>query len=767
MANYATLKAAIQQVVKTNGNNEITGALLQQSLLAMITSLGDGYQFVDVATPATTPGTPDQNVFYIGGPGTYSNMGGTVVNSGEIGIFRYNGSWSNKKLTVGKDYDNQLDKKVDKNPITNLVDKNDKDVKRGYYLDGNVLRQGSAYDTTGFVPVDGNTTYSDAFESGTMRFVSYYDENKNYISNTQNVTSFSTPQNCAYVRITYYASNWDYIALAKGAERKSYEEYNPISGYLPVPAERMLIKLTGFGNYGPSAGVTQNGDCFYDTNLKQIRQATNLASNRYRVIPFYPGAIYTYNGNFYIWNGTDLVKAPADVLSLQQTVATLSGNVTELANEVANIGYTIDPILENPMRGVSFGTSTPQAVRDAITKIWIESTEPTNVDKVIANAPKLYLRYISNVAGSYRPLITICDVATGSPTDAPAFSWFLNSQSEPRTVKEIISLICRSPYNEDWDLGVARANIKIEIDWSKISGTFNTLAIEIDTASLQRYNVDKVSLSAVKSSVVQNSLYGKTVVCFGDSITELADTSGLRYSDYLQNFSNANVINVGIGGSQLRQRLEPVTNPTSNGEAYAALDVVSMVTAAVEQDFTKQINAAAYLRDHASDDNTAIVARLQSIDWSKVDVVTFFAGTNDWYGGLNYGESGSLDKTKTLGAINWIIQNLLTTYPHVKIFWFLPIVRWVDYSGGTGTAANFGDTYKPGTYTLKEFAALIQNEVGLSHIPVCDLYNTLGWNMWNFSNYFPNNDGTHPRKPAGMLGIAARMFGFLISHKNY
>ena len=35
MANYATLKAAIQDVVRTNGNNEITGALLQQSLLAM------------------------------------------------------------------------------------------------------------------------------------------------------------------------------------------------------------------------------------------------------------------------------------------------------------------------------------------------------------------------------------------------------------------------------------------------------------------------------------------------------------------------------------------------------------------------------------------------------------------------------------------------------------------------------------------------------------------------------------------------------------
>lgn len=94
MANYATLKAAIQQVVKTNGNNEITGALLQQSLLAMITSLGADYQFAGIATPETTPGTPDQNVFYLAGPGTYPNFSAGAVPDGYICAFKYNGSWA-------------------------------------------------------------------------------------------------------------------------------------------------------------------------------------------------------------------------------------------------------------------------------------------------------------------------------------------------------------------------------------------------------------------------------------------------------------------------------------------------------------------------------------------------------------------------------------------------------------------------------------------------------------------------------------------------
>lgn len=93
MANYNTLISAIQAVVRQNGNNEITGDLLQQTLLAMISSLGAGYQFVGVAQPSTNPGTPDQKVFYIAGNGTYPNFGPTTVPDGYLGIFTYDTGW--------------------------------------------------------------------------------------------------------------------------------------------------------------------------------------------------------------------------------------------------------------------------------------------------------------------------------------------------------------------------------------------------------------------------------------------------------------------------------------------------------------------------------------------------------------------------------------------------------------------------------------------------------------------------------------------------
>lgn len=110
MANYATLKAAIQNVVKTNGNNEITGALLQQTLFAMVNSLGADYQLIGVALPATNPGTPDQNVAYLAGSGTYPNFNNATIDDGYLGVLKFNGSWNLETVAVGKSYDNAINK---------------------------------------------------------------------------------------------------------------------------------------------------------------------------------------------------------------------------------------------------------------------------------------------------------------------------------------------------------------------------------------------------------------------------------------------------------------------------------------------------------------------------------------------------------------------------------------------------------------------------------------------------------------------------------
>ena len=72
----------------------------------------EGYKYMGIATPGsggTAPGTPNQPVFYIAGPGSYPNFGSITVASGYLGFIKYSGgSWSVESVAVGKDYDRQL-----------------------------------------------------------------------------------------------------------------------------------------------------------------------------------------------------------------------------------------------------------------------------------------------------------------------------------------------------------------------------------------------------------------------------------------------------------------------------------------------------------------------------------------------------------------------------------------------------------------------------------------------------------------------------------
>lgn len=101
MGNYEQLKEAISNSIKANGNQEITGDVMQSALLNIISNIGANATFAGIATPRTAPGTPDQNVFYIASEdGTYSNFGGIVV-SGEVVILQNSeGGWQKKSTGI-------------------------------------------------------------------------------------------------------------------------------------------------------------------------------------------------------------------------------------------------------------------------------------------------------------------------------------------------------------------------------------------------------------------------------------------------------------------------------------------------------------------------------------------------------------------------------------------------------------------------------------------------------------------------------------------
>ena len=208
MANWQILKAAIAGVIKTNGNQEITGQVLQNVLNNIISNLGANATFANIATPSTNPGTPDGPVFYLATQsGTYSNFGGIIVEN-EAAILLYNGSTWVKKATGIALTESILDfvaKSTIIDPQTlNSYNKIDPDK----LILGKSIRStdGSVYDFTGafvsnFIDVLGvDKVYSQIYANGSMYA---YDENFAFISYAPHSgTEYTLSKNTRYVRLT-------------------------------------------------------------------------------------------------------------------------------------------------------------------------------------------------------------------------------------------------------------------------------------------------------------------------------------------------------------------------------------------------------------------------------------------------------------------------------------------------------------------------------------------------------------------------------------
>lgn len=100
MAGWSTLKKTIANAIKANGNQEITGNLLQGILTSIVNGLGEHAGFAGIAEPSAVLKTSDGPIFYIAAsPGNYSN--GLSLQQGELAVFEYfDNLWSKKVITT-------------------------------------------------------------------------------------------------------------------------------------------------------------------------------------------------------------------------------------------------------------------------------------------------------------------------------------------------------------------------------------------------------------------------------------------------------------------------------------------------------------------------------------------------------------------------------------------------------------------------------------------------------------------------------------------
>lgn len=253
-------------------------------------------------------------------------------------------------------------------------------------------------------------------------------------------------------------------------------------------------------------------------------------------------------------------------------------------------------------------------------------------------------------------------------------------------------------------------------------------------------------------------LVNLNILCLGDSITEFRDRNNKGYVEYLAEISGANVFRGGIGGTRLSSRTDVVATPTNATQAYAALDIVNVVKALCSQDWATFDAGIQYVKDNSGDNNTTIANTLKGMDMSKVDIITIFGGTNDLTNGSTVGDVNSTDIKEVCGAVNEMIKLIGQTYPHIKLYFFSPIVCYLE---NIRDDEHWSDNWQNGRFP--SFMETVGQCVTQNHIPFCDWYWNLGWTKYNFSNYFSDNNGTHPSK--GYRSLALRMNAYLVSNK--
>lgn len=233
---------------------------------------------------------------------------------------------------------------------------------------------------------------------------------------------------------------------------------------------------------------------------------------------------------------------------------------------------------------------------------------------------------------------------------------------------------------------------------------------------------------------------GKTIVCFGDSITENGD-----YPARLASKLGANVISQGYGGCRM--------TTYGAGSDYSTMCMGKLSSYINSGNYTELVNAANDLYTTTGDDNRPQVTALQGIDFNTVDYITIFHGTNDYGGNMPIGNATDTDENTFKGAINMVVNNILSKYPHIKLLFIAPMWR-ATYTGVSGTVDS--DTYtNPLGNLLIDYVNALVERANAHHIPVLDLYRESGINKYNY-NYFLV-DGLHPKSGVGYEHVAQKI----------
>lgn len=730
MANYNILKDAIADYVKNRtGLEAIDGDGLQQSLLSIVNSLGAGYQFMGVATPETTLGTPDQKVFWIAyEPGTYSN--GAVIAPGDVCILQYSNIWTKIITGIAK---------------AEFVDKIGALIGNGYNVQESIEIDVIPGQTIVAISESVFSVYGGA-SSADVTFIGNRPDNK------LNAFTYVVPGGMYIMR--FYKGSPFYVTIAK----------SPILYAVVNAINEMAENIETFTEKKVSAND------FYGVNPPQNQLYLNVLENGY--LPD-PGTSVVPSPNY---KTSDFIKVdPSQQIAL--SYVRFSAQYDEQKNAIT--GKYADH--NNAQSAIITTGDATKYIRVTL------ATGNENAAQVIKGSSVLpYSPYVVDVPFIAIPFTNVRNVSVllnqinGSVQTTNLFDkghveiGYIDSDGSVTYNPDYRT----SPFipveqSQDYALGYARFVCQYDSVKQIISGTYadknNAAESQITTTANTAYIRVTVEVAntyrgqvnvGTSLRVYQDFGYkfpelitskgkfdGKKAVCFGDSITaHVAEMDKNNWCMYLKNATGMDVVNQGYWSGR-------VAYSDDSSAVINAFAFYKLVDAIISGDWSDQdiVYQTPRYEDHA-----AQLDKLKQIDFSTVDFLTIALGTNDLASDTPFEiENEPMSVNSVNGAFRYSISKLLTNYPQLHIgimtpiYWFTPSTG-DDYMVNGRGIQSFVDDYK---------------ELGKElHIPVCDMFNDIGVNKYNRSYYWgPNGgDGLHPIATMKRV-MGNKVAGFLTS----
>lgn len=857
MAKWSDLKAAIADAIKTNGNQEITGAVLQNALNNIISNVGENSTFAGIATPSTNPGTPDGPVFYLAGiSGAYSNFGVTLQD--EIAVITNigNGSWTKSTvLCVATTEKPGLMSAGDKTNLYTSTLLCTSKIKDTYVSDTlNINKSIHVLVPKGKIlvkisidkPISSGIMYCYyKINENTEKFLGQINKSEQFLEKTINLNEtsklsirYSLTYSKGYTIVTELqtdSSFADSIArIDSSVENISDYIKNNVVTYKEIePIEKKEGYINSLGSFKSSSAFKVN---YYPVNVDRIYKVTTSVSES----GLYPFHFYDEDGLYLGHTGEqDLIAnevfldVPAGAVLVAINVKKPNiikmleddgDNFEKLQNEINLIKV---PLIKNndiPISSTAVGFITANGD--------INSYEFLNIDYYNIEDSSLEYFCSSEISGEDVFIVHFYDKNGNYLGHAPAKDNNIENYKIPE-IPAKTSVIAINRLDNGYSQLMSKA-LENESIPDKITKLENRLLLK-----------------------------WKILVGFGDSITQLKDSKDNSYLDYISQNTGITTYNAGVAGSTLTVNeecvfIEILTTPTSPGTvevrgavrtvsfmaeigdsietlasklyeafktvsstlaysvngaevcvrnwsgfsipiqtdsisvetntgveirarknafgmfetfkttyiAYKNLDIPQMVHGLTTGDWRCQKLAAQYLQDNSIVGFVDKISALESLNVTDLDIVTIAGGTNN-YANTDFGDINS-NYTKVAGGMKEIINMLLSAKKDLKVCFFTPIPRYFG-----NDISNWDDSKWGGVYEVYVNDSLIRgnampmlieaitNTAKQMCIPVYDMYYSMGWNKWNFSQFFNNSDGTHPSK--GLKWMGDKMTKYLLN----